>query len=45
MGLWLGQENVRVQGLTQTSVKTTTEADYNPWAANVPIIGTDGAQF
>ena len=45
MGLWLGQENVRVQGLNQTSVKTTIEADYNPWAVEVPIIGTDGAQF
>ncbi len=43
MGLWLGQENVRVQGLNQTSVKTTTKADFNPWVEEVPIIGTDGA--
>jgi len=45
MGLWLGEESVRVQGLEQTTVKTVTEANYNPWANNVPVIGTDGAQF
>jgi len=45
MGLWLGQNSVRVQGLTQTSVKTVEYDPYNPWAVDVPVIGTDGAQF
>lgn len=45
MGLWLGEPSVRVQGLTQTSNNTVTYEPYNPWAVDVPIIGTDGAQF
>lgn len=43
MGLWLGEEYVRVQGLAQTTVKTVTEDNYNPWAKDVAVLGTDGA--
>ena len=45
MGLWLGEENLRVPAKDYTTLTTTTDVKFNPWSQDLPIAGTDGMQF
>lgn len=45
MGLWLGEETIKVAALDYTTINTLKPANYNPWAEKIPIYGTDGMQF
>lgn len=41
----LNSTNVVVQSSYYNSTTTTAMTTVNPWAADVPLVGTDGSQF
>ena len=44
-GLWNGMTNVMLPTMNYTSTLSVAPTFYNPWNADVPVIGTDGMQF